>query len=263
MKIELHKWTSTHKSYKVIDLVKEMYLVYVDESGTIDLSDSENFVLAGLILNEDRWFEADKRVKDLKEKYFPGILGGIEIHMSEIVNGNYEFRKMTQEQRATLIRDIFEIIKKLEIRVVYSVVKKKKLLTNLDVRYWSYKILFERLCYQLNDLNVNKEKVQYGLLILDSISKKRDEEIWRGVTDLLKDGRGYEENKFLIEGPVFVESHLRSPMQIIDCIAYAINYHYKENKRKEDEINKALEEAFGIIESKMPTEKRYARKVFP
>jgi hypothetical protein len=239
-----------------------MYLIYVDESGTIDIQDSENFVLAGLIINEAGWFEADKKVKDLKNKYFPNNLGSIEIHMSEIVNGNNNFHQMSREQRAGLINDIFEMIKTLDIRIVYSVVKKKKLLTNLHIRNWSYKILFERLCYQLNDLNTTKGTIQYGLLLLDSICKKRDAEIWGGVTDLLKDGSGYEENKFLIEGPVFVESHLRSPMQIIDCIAYVINYHYKENKR-EDEINNALENAFSIIDSKIFTARRYARKVFP
>jgi hypothetical protein len=55
-----------------------MYLIYIDESGTIDIKDSENFVLSALILNEDRWFEADKRVKEIKEKYFPKIEFWIE-----------------------------------------------------------------------------------------------------------------------------------------------------------------------------------------
>ena len=187
------------------------YLVYADESGTVGINDSENFVIAAIILHEEKWFEADKLISNLKREFFPR--DAPEIHMSEIVNRNNAFKSMDEEKRAEFIKKIFEIVNQTEMRIVYSVIKKEKLFANTIIRKWAYKFLFEIICYQLENINLSKEKKQYGLLILDSISKNSDKDIWNGITELLRDGSGYEQNKFLIEGPVFVESHLRPPMQ--------------------------------------------------
>jgi len=240
-----------------------MYLVYIDESGTPDIKDSENFVLGATIINEDRWFELDKRVKDLKEKFFPTNYEHIEIHMCDIVNRKDHFSKLTVDKRVEIIKELTEIIKKVEMRTVYVAIKKRNLLKSIDIRYWAYKFLFERLCYQLKDMNNGKDKIEYGLLLFDSISKKRDHEIWNLVSDLLKEGSGYEKNEHLIDGPIFSESHIRSPLQIADCVAYVVNHNHKINQNKDENIRESLNLFFTVVEQKMPTEKRYARKIFP
>jgi hypothetical protein len=112
-------------------------------------------------------------------------------------------------------------------------------------------------------MNNGKDRIEYGLLLFDSISKKRDGEIWNLVSDLLKEGSGYEKNEHLIDGPIFSESHIRSPLQIADCIAYVVNHNYKTNKNKEEKVREILKLFFDIIEQKISTERRYARKVFP
>ena len=240
-----------------------MYLIYVDESGTPNIKDSENFVLGAIIINEDRWFEVDKRVKELKEKYFSGRADNVEIHMCDIVHRKDYFSKLQSAERIEIIKDILELIKKIEMRTVYIVIKKQNLLKNINIRYWAYEFLFERVCYQLKDMNDGKEKIEYGLLLFDSISKKRNAEIWEIVSKLLKEGGWYEQNRHLIDGPIFSESHIRSPLQLSDCVAYMVNHHYKLNQNKDENMKKILEEGFEIIEQKMPCRKRYSRKVFP
>ena len=77
------------------------YLVYADESGTVGINDSENFVIAAIILHEEKWFEADKLISNLKREFFPR--DAPEIHMSEIVNRNNAFKSMDEEKRAEII----------------------------------------------------------------------------------------------------------------------------------------------------------------
>jgi len=241
-----------------------MYLIYVDESGTPEIKDSENFVLGALIINEDKWFEIDEKVRSLKEKHFSSKSNEFEIHMCDIVHRKAHFSKFQIPKRIEIIGEISDLIKSSDIRVVYIVIRKPKLLKSINIRYWAYNFLFERLCYQLRDLNRDNDKIEYGLLLFDSISKKRNNEIWNIVSKLLKEGGWYKEkNEHLIDGPIFSESTIRSPLQLADCIAYVVNHHHKINKNKNEEIRKILEKSFEIIEQKIPCEKRYARKVFP
>lgn len=243
--------------------IRKMFLIYADESGTVDINDSENFVIAGVILNEDRWFEVNSRLNELSKKYNLNNDYNFEFHLCDLVHRKDNFSKLELDERINIINSLAEIIHNTEIRVVYSIIKKKKLLTNINMRYWAYKFLFERLCYQLNDLNTFRERKGYGLLLLDSVSKKEDRKVWEILSDLLKDGSGYEENKFLIEGPIFVESHLRALSQIADFSAYLINYNFKENKNKDEKIHKCLSEAYSKISQKMVGEKKYYGKIFP
>jgi len=240
-----------------------VYLIYIDESGTPDIKDSENFVLGAIIIHENKWFEVDKKVKELKEKHFPHQSENIEIHMSEIVHRKRVFSKFQIEERIKIIEDILKLIEDIEMVPVYVVIKKQKLLKSIDMRYWAYSFLFERICYQLKALNKNKEKIDYGLLLFDSISKKKNKEIWEIVSKLLKEGSPYEKNEHLIDGPIFSESHIRSPLQIADCVAYIINHNYKINQNRDEKMREVLKKGFGIIENKINSEKKYARKVFP
>lgn len=240
-----------------------MYLVYVDESGTPDINDSENFVLGATIINEDKWFEIDKKVKELKEKHFgPGSLD-TEIHMCDIAHRKTKFSKLNVSERIVIIQDIMELIKNTEMRTVYIVIKKQRLLKSIDLRHWAYKFLFERICYQLKDLNEYNQKTEYGLLLFDSISKKRNREIWELVSKLLRDGSEYETNEHLIDGPIFSESNIRSPLQLADCIAYVVNHEHKNNQNKDESMRAKFKEFLTIIEGKMPCDLMYSKKIFP
>jgi len=241
-----------------------MYLIYIDESGTIDLSDSENFVLGAMIINENKWFEIDGLVKKLKQKCTNNSFDDIEVHMCDIVNRKNEFSKMDVNQRIEIIKDIKIIFEKMEFVPVYVVIKKKNLQKQINIRYWAYNLMFERLCYQLNNLNDKQEKPQYGLLLFDNISKKRNKEIWDVFVELLDEGAWYnEKNKYLIDGPIFSDSKIRSPLQLADCMAYVINHRHKTNKNNNFLMKTELENIFDVITQKIITQKRYACKVFP
>ena len=240
-----------------------MHLVYIDDSGTIDINDSENFVFGGIIINEDRWFSVEKTIKELKNKYFGTTSNAQEFHMCDLINRKGNFSKMELIKRREIAKDLFECLKQIEFRPVFVIIKKKELLTNMHIKHWAFKFLFERICYQLENLNSLRPIKEHGIIIMDSVCPHEDEYMWNLICEILQAGSGYEENKYVIEGPIFTKSHLRSLSQIADVIAYTVNYHHKVNKNKDEEMHKILEEGYKIIDSKIIGDHRYSRKIFP
>ena len=62
-----------------------MFLLYLDASGTSDVSDvaQKHYVLLGLSVHEGNWFALEKRVAALKRRYeFPGV--PLELHAKDI-----------------------------------------------------------------------------------------------------------------------------------------------------------------------------------
>jgi len=240
-----------------------MHLIYIDESGNEIIDGEENFVLAAIILNEEKWFEVDKRISELKEKHLTIDSKNEEIHMMDIIGHKKVFNGMPITKRIEIIQEIFEIIKIVDMRIVYVVIKKHWLTTPMDIEDWAYRLLFERLCWQLKDLNEHRQKQEYGLLILDTRGKTKDTRLWFKLNWLLKFGSGYEKNNLMIEGPIFTESHLRALSQLVDCVAYVVNHKYKNQEKKHISLNDCLKSAYQIIDNKMIGENRYKKKIFP
>ena len=66
-----------------------MFLIYLDESGKPYKNDkSENFTIAGVIINEDSWNDIDEKITNLKKSLFKDKWELFEFHMSEILHGN-------------------------------------------------------------------------------------------------------------------------------------------------------------------------------
>jgi len=100
----------------------------------------------------------------------------------------------------------------------------------IDIEMWALRLIFERICWNLKDLNNllknAGQKEQYGLMIMDSVSFGFDNKVRNKIRGLLLDGTYYENNDFLIEDPLFTCSHWRNLCQIADIIAYLINYKF-------------------------------------
>jgi len=65
------------------DLV--MYLIYIDESGTPNFGDYNDYVLSALIVQEKQWKKINQKVKDLQVSLFSSkIPEEFEFHASEI-----------------------------------------------------------------------------------------------------------------------------------------------------------------------------------
>lgn len=85
-----------------------MFLIYLNESGKPHKTDkSENFTIAGIIVNEDSWNEIEDKINDLKKSLFGKEWKLYELHMFEILHGNKIYNKFKLDQRLKILNQIF------------------------------------------------------------------------------------------------------------------------------------------------------------
>ncbi|MDO8516705.1 MAG: DUF3800 domain-containing protein [Nanoarchaeota archaeon] len=248
-----------------------MFLIYLDESGKPERTDSnENYVVAGIIANEENWNEIDEKVTNLRKKLFGQNWELYELHLAEIVHGKNLYKNMALQERINVINSIFDLISSLNIRIVGVLIKKDKMYPGKDIENWALRLLFERICWNLKDLNKNLiaagQKNQYGLMILDSINNDFDNKIRKKIKNFLLNGTQYQDNEFLIEDALFTCSHWRNLCQLADFVAYAINYHYKTNKFSNVSKHNSIENGYSKILSKIVLKNNslnWSLKIFP
>jgi len=244
-----------------------VFLTYIDESGKPDRTDSENeFVLAALSINESAWKRIDKKVTDLKSKFFPELdPDSFEFHTTDMMHRRGVFRSLSIETRLMIIEGLLMIVSETGCHISSVIVKKDELEnSDLDVGMFSMKLLFERLCrfHDMANSKNSEEDEEYGILLIDSVNEKYDNKLRVKIRELCKKGSGRTKNRYLIEDPIFVDSKYRHLSQLADCVAYCIRRKHRGdlNNPKDGET---FEKFYKIIEKGLPKCKRCGIKVFP
>lgn len=250
-----------------------MYLTYIDESGKPDRSHDENeFVLASLTINEKDWQIVDNKVKAIKIKHFPHLdPDSFELHTSDILNHEGMYRKLPLHARLEIIEDMLTVLEEIDCTVIAIVIHKSRLRKpDVDIDQMALGFLFERLCWLLEEKNKSTvhdgRSIEYGILLIDSITKKFDNKIREKILNLFRNGTRYKTNKYLIEDPLFVESKYRHLSQLVDCVAYCIRRRYRTPAREDEK--EVYDQFFNKIARKLHKSGNgafdsYGLKIFP
>jgi hypothetical protein len=212
-----------------------VYISYLDASGRASFKDSENYVLASLVVNERYWNYIDNKVKEIKLKHFPNLLDEDgEIHAKDIMNRDGIFNYLTWDEIYKIFDDVFNFISHISTDIVIhsSVIVKSKLCRkNLDVEIWAYRTLLERLNKFMEKENVkliqSNFSHQYCILLTDSEDIRKDQKLRIRLIEMLRRGTFYSKLNYLFEEPMFVNSKLRNLSQLVDCVAYCIRKHFR------------------------------------
>lgn len=211
-----------------------MYIAYIDESGKPNRTDPENFVLASVIINESNWQFIDQKINEIKQKHFPSYpLDQVEFHVKDMMNktGIYNGRKIGEI--FDILDDIFNLITNNPncFCVIASYIDKPRVYEHVNMETWAFRLLIERIDLYLNKMNdmhiKNKNPLQYGMMIIDSVDESFDNKIRKKVSNMMKHGTLYLTLQYLIEEPIFIDSKWRNLSQLTDCVAYCIRRYYK------------------------------------
>src|SRR5437773_11782707 len=127
-----------------------MYLVYVDESGKPSVSDPEDFVLAGCMVNERDWQTFDNNIRSLKRRWFPGLAPDqVELHANQIVHSKGPFAVLGM-RKFDLLREVYGLIGRTACDLVAINIRKAKTKKGFDIEMWAWRLLFERVCLALS-----------------------------------------------------------------------------------------------------------------
>ena len=232
-----------------------MFLIYIDESGSFQKSDhTENFVLAGFIVNERNWRHLDDSIKKIKENYFPSAKN-IEIHTVDIIHGKEQFIGISMDLRIKFLEEITKIIGSANIKVFAVVIKKSKMNNSSLVLDYGYEFLYERIAWNIGYLN--KERIDSGseeesaMIFLDGMGGGTFENVRTKMSKFILKGSKYDHNRMIIEDPIFTNSKWRGNIQLADILAYVFNHENKNKKINNTQMKKAIENIYKAANSKM------------
>lgn len=210
-----------------------MHLLFVDESGTPPKPDNPNqtyFVIAGLVIPEDRWIGMRERLVGLKRA--SAYHGEVKWRFFAPNNNDAENPMLGWEQaRKNEFRDrVFSIVtdtKSCKIVACASESLTAYALGNVnsqeDLYFRTYKPVTERFQYLLQDITRASGRDTFGLIVADHRGKGNDDGMRQRHERLIRESGQYSSQySNFIESLFFAPSHMSVGIQLVDMVAGAI-----------------------------------------
>ncbi len=210
-----------------------MHLLFIDESGTPpkpQTAERGYFVIAGLVIPEDRWVGINDKLSGLKRA--SGYHGEVKWRFFAPRNNDADNPMVGWDQvRKNLFRDqIFSIIietKSCKIIACSSESTAAYALGNVnsqeDLYFRTYKPVTERFQYLLQDITRASGRDTFGLIVADHRGKGDDDSMRLRHERLIRESGQYSSQYTnFIESLFFAPSHLSVGIQLVDMIAGAI-----------------------------------------
>ena len=210
-----------------------MHLLFIDESGTPPKPTDNGlayFVIAGLVIPEDRWTGMRGKLIGLKRR--TGYKGEVKWRYFAPNNKQEEnpMKEWPQQQRNFFRDEVFKIItdaKSCKILACVSETPTAYGLGNVngqeDLYFRTYKPVTERFQYLLQDITKVSGSDTMGLIVADHRGRDGDERMRAQHERLVREKGQYTSTySNFIESLFFVPSHMSIGIQLVDMVAGAI-----------------------------------------
>lgn len=204
-----------------------MYLLYLDDSGSVGNKDEEHFVLGGVCVWEHRLKDLSQNIRAVAESISSIAPGSIELHASEIWAGRKDpWKSMGRTTRKDVIKQTLETMRgEPATTVVFACAIHKDSFPKQD----PVELAFEELCSRF-DLFLARQRIKFnqhhqGLIVLDEATY---ETALQGLSRKFRflGTRWGKSIKYLNEVPLFVDSKASRLIQLADHVAYAVRRRY-------------------------------------
>lgn len=219
-----------------------MYLLFVDESGTPPKPGVEllsYFVMAGLVIPEDRWMGMHDKLSGLKRAC--GYHGEVKWRYFAPRNDDPDnpMAGWNQEARNDFRDKVFSIITDTKSCKVIACISECPTAYGLgivnsqdDLYFRTYKPVTERFQYLLQDITRTSGRDSYGLIVADHRGRGDDDRMRHQHERLVRETGQYSSNyENFVEGLFFAPSHLSVGIQLVDMVAGAIWRAQSHNDR--------------------------------
>ncbi|MFN8713159.1 MAG: DUF3800 domain-containing protein [Bacteroidota bacterium] len=221
-----------------------MYLLYLDESGSITDASQKYFVLAGISCFERQTHWLSKKLDEIAAQFNPDDPSAIELHGNPMFHGKGIWRKFKTEVRIKAIIDCLELVNQSHVtnNVFVCVINKSR--CHKDPIEYSFEQISSRFDMYLKRLH-RRNDPHRGIIVFD---KSTYESTIQGLaTDFRTIGYTWGVLRNLAEVPLFLDSKASRLIQLADLIAYAAFRNYeKSDNRFFSIIKKRLDAEGGI-----------------
>jgi len=204
-----------------------MYVLYLDDSGSVGNKSEDYVILGGVSVFERRIHWLTKRLDDLAASLYAQDPHAVEFHASEIFSGRRPpWSGMNKDDRRGVIKSVLKILADAhENTRAFACAVHKASFPNAD----PMEIAFEDLCSRF-DMHLmrhyhTKKDPQRGLIILDESSYETS--LQKMARDFRSLGTRWGMLRNIAEVPLFVDSKASRIVQLADHVAYAVFRRYQ------------------------------------
>lgn len=210
-----------------------MYLLFVDESGTPPKPEAPGigyFVMAGLVIPEDRWLGMRDKLAGLKRAsaYYGEVKWRyFAPNNDDAANPMKGWDKARRNDFRSRVFSIITETKSCKIIACVSETPTAYTLGNVnsqeDLYFRTYKPVTERFQYYLQDIIRESGRDSFGLIVADHRGRGEDERMRLQHERLIRETGQYTSNYAnFVEGLFFSPSHMSVGVQLVDIVAGAI-----------------------------------------
>lgn len=203
-----------------------MYLLYLDDSGSVGNASDKHVILAGLAIEERRGHWLSKSLNELASRVWPDSPATIEFRAADIRGGKKHWRGIGKADRDRVYRDALKLLADSPSETVrlFGIAVHKTACSPEDPMEYGFEQVVSRFDHFLGRLH-KRNNTQRGLIILD---KSSYETSLQGLAkNFANDGHRWGNLHNIPEVPLFVDSTATRLIQFADLIAYALRRYYE------------------------------------
>lgn len=204
-----------------------MYLLYIDDSGSVFNSTQNHFILAGLAVFERSTYWISKELDNIASRFNSIDPYSIELHGSPMVTGRNSWRKIPKKDRIKAIEDALNVVNlPMNDCILFGACVNKSKISPEDPIEYCFEQINSRFDHFLRRKYNNSKKKERGMIIFDKSTSETA--IQQLAIQYREIGHTWGSLKNMAEVPSFIDSKASRLIQLADLIAYSMFRHYEK-----------------------------------
>jgi len=206
-----------------------MYLLYLDDSGSVATKNEQYLVLAGVSVFERQVHWIASRLENLAATIYEADPYAVEFHASAMFSGKGSpWNGMPKVKRHQIIKEVLSVFAASDKRAhAFACAVHKDSYSGQDPMEIAFEQLCSRFDKQLKRIYHVEKDAQRGLIILDESSYETS--MQRLAREFRSIGTTWGVLANLADTPMFVDSRASRMVQLADHIAYAVFRRYERS----------------------------------
>ena len=201
-----------------------MYLLYLDDSGSVQNPADTHIVLAGIAVFERQPHWLSSQLDAIAGGVWPENPASLEFRGSDILNGKKHWRGIGKVERQNAYTEALNVLRKsTHVRLFGAAIHKQALAADDPMEYAFEQICnrFDRFLGRLHEAN----NTQRGLIIIDKSSYETS--LQKLATGFRTNGHRWGKLYNLCDVPLFVDSKATRMIQYSDLVAHATRRYFE------------------------------------
>jgi hypothetical protein len=202
-----------------------MYILYLDDSGSVQNSADRHIVLAGLAVFERQPHWLSSRLDDIANRLWPANPASLEFRGADILGGKKHWRGVGKSDRVAAYGEALSIIGASQHVHLFGAVIHKAAVSPDDPMERAFEQVcnrFDRFLGRLHKAN----NTQRGIIVLDESSYETSlQGLARNFRTM---GHRWGQLYNLADVPLFVDSKATRMIQYADMVAHALRRYYEK-----------------------------------